>query len=381
MHAIKFGVALSIVALGAACGSESANGTSDQDAVSAGGNSTAAGTPDDTFGQAEKSLAAEGCSDAAKDIYVLSNDFELYRFHPGNLSFTRVGQFDCMGPKNPNFLRAGAQYYFRGMAIDRAGRGWLVMMRWVDSLLAALAQPWEPAVDQALVEFSTTDASCKAGEYEPVLTAAEVGKCMFVAAGPTETLDSACQRLGARAVSSIAYASKGNTEQSLYGFQDYGLISIDPISKQRARIGPLTEQTEDFSTIGLAGTGDGRLFELSIRWKKEASGDYTYTYTLAQRDRATANAIATHAVDFESIRFHPTAMTFWGGDLWFFGIPADEEGNAKKAVAVVRYNTETKTLTTVIDSISNAVGAPASDEWKYINGAANSTCAPLTAPK
>lgn len=380
MRMTKAGMGLLLVTLSVACGSEPApNEGSAEPGVSTPPSGSEAAPAGDGFGDKENAPAG-ACTAESKDIYVMSNDFVLYRFNPGDLSFKRVGQFDCIGPKNPNFFNAGADYYFRGMAIDRTGHGWLSMMRAVDSLGAAVTQPTAAAVDQALVEFNANDATCKVHEYEKIMSFAEFSECGLVFLGTAGYVSSKCEEIGARVVANLSYASPSElTKESLYGTKDYSLISIDPAAKQRSAVGALSEDKKRYSG-GLTGTGDGRLYELSAV-KKEGERR-KWTFSVALRERATAAVIDTTVMDFDSIKMWPSAMTFWGGDLWFFGVPRTEDGGAdKKAVSVAQYNTTTKTLSTVIPSVGDAIDPSAKSDWTVILGAANSTCAPLTSPK
>src|SRR6185436_6990500 len=50
-----------------------------------------------------------GCSEAAKLVYVVALDGNMYRFDPPSLSFTKVGALQCPSTGKPN-----------SMAIDRS---------------------------------------------------------------------------------------------------------------------------------------------------------------------------------------------------------------------------------------------------------------------
>src|SRR5690242_19574950 len=52
--------------------------------------------------------ASDGCSDAAKLVYVVSQENDLYSFAPNTTTFTKIGRLECPTFATPN-----------SMAIDR----------------------------------------------------------------------------------------------------------------------------------------------------------------------------------------------------------------------------------------------------------------------
>jgi hypothetical protein len=335
-------------------------------AGTAGAPSSATGANGGTNGEAA-SVSADGCSAAAKDIYVVSNDFVLHRFDPSKLSFDRVGPFDCIGPSSPDTV-SDAKYLFRGMAVDRSGHGWMTMVRIRQSIGSAIFQSSDPQVEQALVEFDTSHATCKVHDFSTVMTFAEYSECGFFTFTNPAPMTTKCEQINERVVGNLAYSAAAGMADVLYGTEDASLISFDPAAQQKKPIGILTAAKMRFSA-GLAGTGDGRLFELS---STAGQNDDDVEFGVVQRDRATAAAIDISTIDFDSVHLTPSAMTFWGGDLLFFG--TTKNGGSSEA-SVVRYETASKKLTTLIDSIQNV--APHANDFSAVLGAANSTCAPL----
>src|SRR6516225_3440690 len=90
-----------------------------------GGDLFDAGAPDGSGG--------DGCSEAAKLVYVLSEENGLYSFSPPTLAFQKIGDLACPAA-------AGALPY--SMAVDRSGTAWVLYD------------------DTSLFHVSTKDASC-----------------------------------------------------------------------------------------------------------------------------------------------------------------------------------------------------------------------------
>src|SRR5260221_9071490 len=55
-----------------------------------------------------------GCSEAAKLVYVVALDGNMYKFDPPSLAFTKVGTLQCPSSGQPN-----------SMAIDRSATAWV----------------------------------------------------------------------------------------------------------------------------------------------------------------------------------------------------------------------------------------------------------------
>jgi hypothetical protein len=82
-------------------------------------------------GSGGKIVDADGCVEAAKLVYVLSNDGDLYRFDPPALTFTKVAAIDCATSASPY-----------SMAVSRSGTAYAVFS------------------DGSLHSFDVTDGVC-----------------------------------------------------------------------------------------------------------------------------------------------------------------------------------------------------------------------------
>ncbi len=254
-----FGVGC-LALLVAACSSEPKRGFTNDDGSSSSGSSGFGGGFDTDGGDARK---GDGCSDAARLVYVLSQENDLYSFTPNTVTFTKVGRLECPtnGLATPN-----------SMAVDRQGTAWVNYS------------------DGTLFKVSTANASCEATNFQP-------NQAGFVKFG-------------------MAFSSnaEGSSDETLYisgldvmGGSGYGLGRIDLTSMKVTLIG-------DYSGIlagegaELTGTGDGRLF-----------GFFTTqpNATLAEIDKskgATSGDKSLQGVNTGNA----WAFSFWGGDFWFY---------------------------------------------------------------
>jgi hypothetical protein len=159
--------ALALIALGPSCGGDAARG--------AGGDTDADGDADtdtdtDTDGDTD---ADDGCSDAAKVVYVVDSDNTLYTFDPPTKAFEVVGVVNCGNGSSPY-----------SMAVTREAVAYVLFQ------------------NGDIFEVSTADASCTATPYV-------TGQAGFGVFG-------------------MGYASdgEGSTEETLYVANDASLASI-----------------------------------------------------------------------------------------------------------------------------------------------------------
>src|SRR5262249_33643687 len=96
------------------------------------------GGDDDTFDTEGGTSWSGDCSDAAKLVYVVSDQNTLYSFDPAALTFTTVGVLSCPSSGNVN-----------SMAVDRGGTAWVNY------------------TDGKIYKVSTKDASCKETSFAP----------------------------------------------------------------------------------------------------------------------------------------------------------------------------------------------------------------------
>lgn len=245
----------------AACGSSASKSGFDKSDPNA--SSGASGTPNGSFGGKNDGTGgtpADGCSEEAKLVYVVSEENDLYSFSPNTTTFHRVGSLDCPSADSPN-----------SMAIDRSGTAWVNYQ------------------DGSLFKVSTKDASCEATTFEPHQHGFTKFGMAFATNGP------------------------GSQEETLYvsgimlGNHGIGLAKIDLKTMELTPIGDFSGQLQGMGAE-LTGTGDGRLY-----------GFFTTTpnATLAQIDGKTG--ATSGEVDLAGVSTGAAwAFSFWGGDFWFY---------------------------------------------------------------
>ncbi|OJY30612.1 MAG: hypothetical protein BGO98_28305 [Myxococcales bacterium 68-20] len=207
--------------------------------------------------------SVDGCSDAARLVYVVSQENDLYSFTPNTTTFQLIGRLECPtnGLATPN-----------SMAIDRQGIAWVNYS------------------DGSLFKVSTADASCSATTFAPN----QHGFLRFGMAFATN--------------------SENSTDETLYisglelsGSNGKGLGKID---LQTMKITMLGDYSGDLTGKGaeLTGTGDGHLF-----------GFFTTqpNATLAEIDRANGSTSNDKSLDGVNTG-NAWAFSFWGGDFWFY---------------------------------------------------------------
>jgi hypothetical protein len=205
----------------------------------------------------------DGCSDAARLVYLVTAEDDLYSFAPDKLTFTKVGRLACprTGLATPN-----------SMSVDRSGTAWVNYS------------------DGSLFKVSTADATCAATSFVK---------------GQNENF----LRFG------MAFATTGSktTEERLYisGLHElagtgYGLGTIDLTTFELKMVGDYSGALRG-KGAELTGTGDGRLF-----------GFFTTTpATLAEIDKTTGSTSNERVLDGVTTG-NAWAFCFWGGDFWFF---------------------------------------------------------------
>lgn len=197
-----------------------------------------------------------GCSDAAKLVYVLSDDDDLHSFAPDNLVFKKVGRLSCSGI-SPN-----------SMAVDRSGTAWV------------------NGQDGGLYRVSTRDASCTPTTFAK----SQNGFFRFGMAFASNTSGSDAETLFISGV----VGSKG------LATVDLSALTVKPIANYP---GVLGQQGAE-----LTGTGEGKLY-----------GFFTTTpnATLARIEKA--NAVTSEDKTLQGVSTGTAwAFSFWGGDFWFY---------------------------------------------------------------
>ena len=216
-----------------------------------------------------------GCTDAAKLVYVVSAENDLYSFKPDGLVFSKIGRLNCA---------AGALASPNSMAVDRSGTAWVNYS------------------DGTLFKVSTKDATCQSTGFQP-------NQSQFVKFG-------------------MAFSSNaaGSNDETLYvaGLSDLlaggraGLGKIDLASMKLTFIGDYSGTLRG-QGAELTGTGDAKLF-----------GFYTTEpATLAALDKATGATADNKSLT--GVRTGDAwAFSFWGGDFWFYTATGGQESRVTR---------------------------------------------------
>jgi hypothetical protein len=204
----------------------------------------------------------DGCSDAAKLVYVIDQDGMLSSFAPDTLTFRDIGRVSCADSGTPF-----------SMSVDRKGVAWVVYST------------------GNMFNVSTSDAACT-----PIArTAGDQGFTTFgmgfVAPGGDASADT------------LFIAGMPPLSLSL-DFKTY-LGKITPGTLATTRVGPLDDAVPE-----LSGTGDGKL------WAYYAGSTPPAVAQLDLGDGRTLENHALTSIDASSARAY--AFAFWGGDFWLF---------------------------------------------------------------
>ncbi len=257
---------LGLVAVAATgCGSSErssfTDGSSSGSSSSSSGGSSSGGFAGGDAGAASSAANQDGCSEAAKLVYVVSDSNELYSFEPAQLKFTKIGKLACPAANGatPN-----------SMAVDRSGTAWVNFS------------------DGTLFKASTADASCQATPFK-------AGQESFMRFGMAFASDSA-----------------GSTSETLYVVgiagldQGLGLAKIDLTTFKLSKIGDFSGALKG-KAAELTGTGNGKLYGFFT----------TNPATLAEIDKTTGATSNETKLDGVSTGT-AWAFSFWGGDFWFY---------------------------------------------------------------
>ncbi|HEY8075493.1 MAG TPA: hypothetical protein VIF62_15320 [Labilithrix sp.] len=258
----------SFVALAAACGSSSPNsgfpdpGGSSGSFTGSSGSSGALGSSGSSGTGTDPNQ--QGCSDAAKLVYVVSEENDLYSFQPNKLTFTKIGPLNCPSSSSPN-----------SMAVDRSGTAWVNYS------------------DGSLFKVSTADASCQATSFQP-------DQHNFVKFGMAFATNSATTTAETLFVCGIVDGASGPGD-------GLGLATID---LSTFLLTPVGDFSGDLMGHGaeLTGTGDGRLFGFFT------TQPYAKVAQIAESSAATTGEKTLNGVNTGQA----WAFSFWGGDFWFY---------------------------------------------------------------
>jgi hypothetical protein len=255
-----------------------------------------------------------GCSEEAKLVYVVDRTYGLHSFHPGTLTFKRIGTLNCPDPGLNSF---GGPASPNSMAVDRTGVAWVHYN------------------SGKLFKVSTVDGACAGTPFDYT-------------------------KFGlAPAALLMGFSSDATKEETLYGVSakvdDGGitppfLAKIDLTTFTLTPVGNFTDGLMD-RPAELTGNGDGQLFGFFT----------TNPATLAAIDLKTgATAATTQKTLTGVVAGDAYAFSFWGGDFWFYTSNPGETSN------VTQYK---KSGDGSINVVKTAIGF-------NIVGAGVSTCAP-----
>jgi hypothetical protein len=254
---VVLSVSCTVGAFGAGCGSED-NSSFPEGGSTSGSTSGSSGS---TGGFNTTITPKDACSDAAKLVYVLSQEKELYSFTPNTLTFAKIGKLACPTSATPV-----------SMAVDRGGTAWVNY------------------ANGELYKVSTRDASCVKTSFEPN----QQGFLKFGMAFSTNDATSDEETLYISGLSDTGISGKG------FGKIDLSTLKVTMLGEYTSTLAGKAAE--------LTGTGDGRLYGFFITAPNA---------TLAQIDRvagATSNDKALEGVNTGNA----FAFSFWGGDFWFY---------------------------------------------------------------
>ncbi|MGZ3417524.1 MAG: hypothetical protein ACXWUG_08135 [Polyangiales bacterium] len=205
-------------------------------------------------------VVGSDCAEENKQIYVVSQENDLYRFAPATLTITKVGTLDCP---------AGSATPF-SMAVDRKGTAWVLYS------------------DGSLWKVSTKDASCASTSF----VKNQEGFLTF----------------------GMGYVSDtpGSTSETLYvaEYGGKGLGKVDS-SLKLSFVGPYGAGG---GAAELTGRGDARIFGFF-------DSNFTLPVRIAELDKSTG-AIKTMKNQPSLSVGSGWAFAHWGGSYWLFTAPS-----------------------------------------------------------
>lgn len=264
--------------------------------------------------------ATESCSDAAKLVYVVSDQNHLYTFAPNKLpdvgaAFTDLGLLGCSDPGDT----------VNSMAVDRHGTAYVNYQ------------------SGKIFTVDTRTLACTDTGFQP-------GQADF---SPNLSMGFSSDAPGSNAETLFVSDNTGDDTQDPDG---KGLARLD-LTQSPPKLIPLGVFTGDVrgGRCELTGTGDAKLFGFFT----------TQPARLAAIDKATAATPVATPLPMVDASTGGYAFSFWGGSFWFY--TASDTDTTK----VTRYDPTTSPPATT-------VAAPMLPFT--IVGAGVSTCAPLTFP-
>jgi hypothetical protein len=280
--------------------------------------------------------SGDACSAAAKLVYVLSTDDQIYSFEPDKKTFGNPFALNCNTPGND-----GLQWAPNSMAVDRNA------VAWVNYVGTGVDPVTLNPADQAGLVFKV-DINKQTCDPTPAIT----------------LTDPSWYRLGM----GFSADTSGGTSETLFvtgtgtnGLANSpGLGKVDMTTKKIIPVGSFTASSAvDLSgqSAELTGTGDGKLY-----------GFFTttpvYVSEITKTSGATPTPVAMNGVSTPIA----WAFSFWGGDFYLY-TESQNDQIAGITSSVTKYHPGGG----VDPSYMTDIGFT-------IVGAGVSTCAPLTPP-
>ncbi|MFI5299305.1 MAG: hypothetical protein ACHREM_14515 [Polyangiales bacterium] len=248
------------------------------------GTSVEGGVGFDASGFETGPVGTDCTDDSLKQIYVVTQQNQLYQFAPATLTFTLIGTLDC--PSSP----LSTPY---SMAVDRSGTAWIVF-----------------SPDGNVYNASTKTAHCTASGY----TAGQGGYTTFGMAFVSDTVGSAAETL---------YVSPDDNSGT-----GKGIAKIDTSTKVLTYIGNF-DQT--LGPMDLTGRGDARFFGFA---NGELASPVQPT-KVAEIDKSSGHILGVKVVPGVTVG-DAWAFAQWGGNFWLFHDP-NSDGNS----SVTKFTYET----------------------------------------
>lgn len=222
-----------------------------------GSSGAVAATPTGTFTPADSGPQLPECFEENRLVHVVTRGLEMYRFDPGKLAFTKIGNLSCPAQ--------GARPF--SMAIDRAGTAWILFS------------------NGTLFTASTKDAACTATTYAP------------------KQLD-----YNTFGMAFVTTAAGGSAERLFVADIDgKGLGTIDTKTLDLTAGAPLAGGAE------LTGTGEARMFAFF-------RGDAASDPRVVEIDETTGASITERPLAGLAVGTG-FAFAHWGADFWIFTAP------------------------------------------------------------
>lgn len=214
------------------------------------------------------------CASETRDVYVVTAERDLYRFHPPDASFTKKGTFTCATTARPT-----------SMAIDRRGVAWVRME------------------DGTLWKVDTFTLACEA-------TGFHLPEGSFFKFG-----------MG------FATASAADTSETLYlaDSAGAGLARLDTTKLSLSLLGPFTGPLAG-NAAELTGTGDGRLFGFFVMRSNAGT-------RIAEIAKASGEVLTIHELP-DLVPGDAWAFSFYGGDFYIY---TTDPSSAQRGSMVTRF--------------------------------------------